>query len=245
MSALTGRAMRLLLQEAARAELPLRLVEEVDAHLSIFEDSGLDLRKWAVSDWLRSAWYDVHREVAAMNDAGIQGVRWSAFYWTDVIVESLGHFANRSGTAGGLKDACDDVFHIFQVNRRWLCECVAGELRRLADTALGSTGAFPAILTPAQFLGTHAVLADALPAHVTIHLLSDLEARVVQRIAKNPEAMRQLPPRQFEAFIAELLRGLGWEVQLTARTRDGGRDVIAIKTSERQRLLVECKRYRS
>jgi HJR/Mrr/RecB family endonuclease len=46
-------------------------------------------------------------------------------------------------------------------------------------------------------------------------------------------------------LIAEIWDRLGFEVELTAQTRDGGRDVIAIKKSAEgnYRHLIECKRY--
>jgi hypothetical protein len=53
-----------------------------------------------------------------------------------------------------------------------------------------------------------------------------------------------LTPRQFEEFIAEIWSRFGYTVELTARTRDGGRDVVAIKRAEAEvRYLIECKRY--
>jgi HJR/Mrr/RecB family endonuclease len=55
-----------------------------------------------------------------------------------------------------------------------------------------------------------------------------------------------LSPRQFEELIAEIWDRFGFEVELTAQTRDGGRDIIAVKKSAEAnyRFLIECKRYR-
>lgn len=54
----------------------------------------------------------------------------------------------------------------------------------------------------------------------------------------------QLTPRQFEEVVAEIWTRLGYETQLTAKTRDGGRDIIAVRRSEANlRFLIECKRY--
>ena len=56
--------------------------------------------------------------------------------------------------------------------------------------------------------------------------------------------MRQMPPRRFEELVAELLSGFGFEVELTQQTRDGGRDIIAIRHDVfKTRYLVGCKRY--
>jgi hypothetical protein len=55
-----------------------------------------------------------------------------------------------------------------------------------------------------------------------------------------------LTARQFEELVAEVWGRLGYTVELTASTRDGGRDVIAVRQSEaRVRYLIECKRYDS
>jgi restriction system protein len=49
--------------------------------------------------------------------------------------------------------------------------------------------------------------------------------------------------RRFEELVAELFSGFGYDVELTAQTRDGGRDVIAIGGTEVQsKYLIECKR---
>jgi restriction endonuclease Mrr len=60
----------------------------------------------------------------------------------------------------------------------------------------------------------------------------------------NQRDLLLLSALDFEKFVAYLFEQLGWEVELTARTRDGGRDVIAVRKSEiGLRMLIECKRY--
>jgi hypothetical protein len=66
---------------------------------------------------------------------------------------------------------------------------------------------------------------------------------VIERLSKHPEELRTLDRRLFEEFVAEIFHGFGYEVELTKRTRDGGRDVIAIRDAETAvRYLIECKR---
>jgi hypothetical protein len=66
---------------------------------------------------------------------------------------------------------------------------------------------------------------------------------LVDRLSKHPDELRTMDRRLFEEFVAELFHGFGYEVELTKRTRDGGRDVIAIKDAEAAvRYLIECKR---
>jgi restriction system protein len=57
--------------------------------------------------------------------------------------------------------------------------------------------------------------------------------------------MRELDPRKFEELVAELLRDKGYDVTLTPPSRDGGRDILAVKREDigSALTLVECKRY--
>lgn len=59
------------------------------------------------------------------------------------------------------------------------------------------------------------------------------------------DELLSLSPREFEALVADLWRRFGYTVELTKRTRDGGRDVIAVRREEvDMRILIECKRFR-
>ena len=66
---------------------------------------------------------------------------------------------------------------------------------------------------------------------------------LVQFFNKYPQELKVLNRRKFEVLIAELFYGFGYEVELTKQTRDGGKDIIAIKRSEVDvKYLIECKR---
>lgn len=69
---------------------------------------------------------------------------------------------------------------------------------------------------------------------------------LVERMRSHPQSIYDLPPRKFEELIAELLTDLGYEVELTPATRDGGKDILAYMATPHGRLLclVEAKRYR-
>jgi hypothetical protein len=71
-------------------------------------------------------------------------------------------------------------------------------------------------------------------------------AAMVEKLKKQPDGILSLGPRQFEELITELLRDMGWDVELTPATRDGGKDILAyLKTDVGKMLcLVEAKRYR-
>lgn len=62
---------------------------------------------------------------------------------------------------------------------------------------------------------------------------------------EQPRLLRELTPRLFEEFVAELFDGFGYQVELTAHTRDGGRDIVAVRKHDDILLkyLIECKFY--
>lgn len=62
---------------------------------------------------------------------------------------------------------------------------------------------------------------------------------------KNPEDLYKLSPRKFEELVASIIKDMGFDVELTPATRDGGRDIIAyIRTGISNYLThIECKRY--
>lgn len=69
---------------------------------------------------------------------------------------------------------------------------------------------------------------------------------LVDRAMRRPEAMREMPPRDFEVFVASLVEQLGFDdVILTPRSNDHGRDVLATKRVHGLPIFFafECKRY--
>jgi restriction system protein len=70
---------------------------------------------------------------------------------------------------------------------------------------------------------------------------------MVEALKKRPEDIFKLSSRKYEELVAELLSDMGYDVELTPATRDGGKDILAyVKTGCGTLLcLVEAKRYRS
>lgn len=67
--------------------------------------------------------------------------------------------------------------------------------------------------------------------------------KIVQFFHKYPDELKIMDRRKFEELVAELFGGFGYDVELTKHTRDGGRDIIAVKREEVQvKYLIECKR---
>ena len=84
--------------------------------------------------------------------------------------------------------------------------------------------------------------ASARPALESVDLLP---LRVLDRIYNAPRAVHLLTPRQFEELIAEILHELQFEqIELTPRSADKGRDVVATKRVNGLPLLFafECKK---
>lgn len=80
------------------------------------------------------------------------------------------------------------------------------------------------------------------------HLITDIREindEVLELLKKDPSAMRDMRPRDFEKLIAELLDRAGYETELTPATNDGGVDIYAARNDGLGRFLylVECKRY--
>lgn len=72
--------------------------------------------------------------------------------------------------------------------------------------------------------------------------------RIITDIYNDNSLFLKIQPREFEEVINELLRHQGYDTELTAQTRDGGFDIIALKTIALGipiKMLVECKRHKS
>src|SRR5215211_5952306 len=57
-------------------------------------------------------------------------------------------------------------------------------------------------------------------------LIINVQAKLIEMIARRPEYVFEISPRQFEEIIAELFFREGYEVELTKQTRDGGYDIV-------------------
>lgn len=71
-------------------------------------------------------------------------------------------------------------------------------------------------------------------------------SELVVALQAEPALLTDLDPRQLEEVTAEIFRDKGFEVELTKRTRDGGKDVIAFHKDQlgiRTKYIIECKHY--
>ena len=87
---------------------------------------------------------------------------------------------------------------------------------------------------------------DEVVEGVDISAVINIDEEVKKYLSKNPEQLYNLSPRKFEELIAAILVDLGFNVELTKQTRDGGKDIIASISNSLTRFImyVECKRFR-
>lgn len=78
-----------------------------------------------------------------------------------------------------------------------------------------------------------------------IIILSPINNRVLKYLSENPEAWYQLQDDDFEFAMAEIYSKLGYDVERTQSTRDGGKDIIIRKPEILGDFIyyVECKKY--
>lgn len=78
-----------------------------------------------------------------------------------------------------------------------------------------------------------------------IIILSPINDRVLKYLVENPMAWYQLQDNDFELAIAEIYHKLGYNVERTQSTRDGGKDIIIRKPEVLGDFIyyVECKKY--
>lgn len=69
--------------------------------------------------------------------------------------------------------------------------------------------------------------------------------RLALSLRENPANLPGISPFDFEDLVAELLADQGYAVQVTTRTADGGRDILALFPTPIGNILtiVECKKY--
>lgn len=94
-----------------------------------------------------------------------------------------------------------------------------------------------------EFFGLEKETNINIPKKDAIITLSPINDKVLQYLSENPLAFYQLDDREFEAVMAEIYNKLGYKVELTKATRDGGKDIIITKPEILGDFIyyVECK----
>jgi restriction system protein len=117
---------------------------------------------------------------------------------------------------------------------RWVLDLLPGAPQQAIDAITGYLNAYRELRPEGRSEG----LLDAVAI---------IRARWIEDLAAGNEALFRLSPRELEVLVAALYRKLGYTVKLTPPSRDGGRDVIAIRQTPGQREVVsiECKAHTS
>ncbi|MFN3509678.1 MAG: restriction endonuclease [Allorhizobium sp.] len=68
---------------------------------------------------------------------------------------------------------------------------------------------------------------------------------LLRTLQQHPKMMREMNPRDFEVLVAELLTRLEFQVELTPRSNDGGKDIVGYRMVNGipLKFYFECKRY--
>jgi hypothetical protein len=105
------------------------------------------------------------------------------------------------------------------------------------------TGSMTIMGSPTVFLHTTFDIEATTGGEPLVKVASYVDRALIERLHQHPDDLRTIDRRRFEELVAELFVGFGYEVELTKRTRDGGKDIIAIRNAEvNTRFLIECKR---
>lgn len=73
-----------------------------------------------------------------------------------------------------------------------------------------------------------------------------LNTEILRWLKANPHELHEIRPRQFEELVCEILSRLGWRIELTPASKDGGYDIVGFSGSAggvTSSWLIECKKY--
>ena len=90
----------------------------------------------------------------------------------------------------------------------------------------GPLGSYPLGGLPDDFSASFDI-DRADDGHSIIEVVSFVDRALIDELQRCPDDLRVINRRRFEELIAELFNGFGYEVELTQRTRDGGKDIGA------------------
>ncbi|MBO5066072.1 MAG: restriction endonuclease [Clostridia bacterium] len=84
-----------------------------------------------------------------------------------------------------------------------------------------------------------------LPPQKIITDLSIINNSFLDEVKDNPTKIYELTPREFEELVCEIFQKRGYDVTLTKKTKDGGKDLIVLNNCFLGGFLVyvECKKY--
>jgi restriction endonuclease Mrr len=152
----------------------------------------------------------------------------------------------RFGMHDGKEHTLAEIGRTFKLSAERIRQIEARALRKLAHSSLQPKLREPESIIPQKAEDEKRVKLAEFPVELPINFIStDVYEELIRHFARNPDELKRVDRRKLEEIIAELFDGFGYEVELTKRTRDGGRDIIAIKekgTEVAVKYLIEAKR---
>jgi HJR/Mrr/RecB family endonuclease len=160
------------------------------------------------------------------------------------------------GELNAADDDCKDLVYAIEQGRWEECEELFEILvGRLDDTHIGDRATrrkfdplCDEFYETLEFLQTVEFGALWIPADdslLTAEEFQLVDRRLADDIAKQPDKLFSVDPRFFEDLMGSIYADLDYEIKMTKRTNDGGRDIIALtrRDSLSLKVLIECKRY--
>jgi len=82
---------------------------------------------------------------------------------------------------------------------------------------------------------------------VVVKILKECTQRIIMAILNDPDLLEDLEWLDMERTVAELFRGLGFKVELTPSSKDGGKDVVLEleEINKKKTYVIEVKHWRS
>lgn len=83
-----------------------------------------------------------------------------------------------------------------------------------------------------------------VPSHQPLAISDPIE-QIILESAKDPSLILRMNSREFEQFLCKIFEAFGYDVELTAQTRDGGVDIICLQSKNQipMKIAIEAKRY--
>jgi FixJ family two-component response regulator len=98
------------------------------------------------------------------------------------------------------------------------------------------------------FLTPFAVPSARTPDRETVSIVTSIGPpwrTLCNYIVSHQEYLHTMSSADFEALAGDIFRSYGWTVDFTSKTKDGGYDIVAVRSAQptNLRVLVEAKRY--
>jgi hypothetical protein len=133
-----------------------------------------------------------------------------------------------------------------RATRKW--EARLDTLSKYLDVAEDSWHAYLQLFKLLRISDRHPLYATnytLLPTQNAALCLRNPIEQIIVDSTKTPSLIHRLLPRDFERYIAKIWESFGFEVNLTASTRDGGADILCLSSrlGVPLKVAIEVKRY--